>query len=243
MNNWLYGKYVAHRGLHTDTISENTLQAFENAISHGYNVELDVQQSKDGRLVVYHDLNLGRLTNCDRDVSEMDYETLTNKVFYRQTGQGIPDFSSALSVCQGRTGVMIEVKKCAYEADVIDMEPQLLRVLHEYKGDFIVKSFNPFTVRWFLENAPEFTIGFLSEYDKLEDYQEHSRPVVEQILYTGKRKADFFDYCVGKIGSPLWNSVHGKMPCFVWVVRNQAQFDGCKKDVSNIIFEDFLPEA
>ncbi len=242
MNNWLYGKYVAHRGLHTAEISENTLQAFENAISHGYNVELDVQQSKDGKLVVYHDLNLGRLTNSAEDVSALDYRTLTQNVVYRATGQGIPDFESALSVCRGRTGLMIEVKKCAYEANVIDMEPEILRILKKYDGDFVVKSFNPFTVLWFLENAPEFTVGFLSEYDKIEDYREDSRAAVEKILFTGSRKADFFDYCVGKIGSPLWNSVHGKMPCFAWVVRSQRQFDGCKKDVSNIIFEDFIPE-
>ena len=163
MNNWLYGKYVAHRGLHTAEISENTLQAFENAISHGYNVELDVQQSKDGKLVVYHDLNLGRLTNSAEDVSALDYRTLTQNVVYRATGQGIPDFESALSVCRGRTGLMIEVKKCAYEANVIDMEPEILRILKKYDGDFVVKSFNPFTVLWFLENAPEFTVGFLSE--------------------------------------------------------------------------------
>ena len=122
---------------------------------------------------------------------------------------------------------MIEVKKCAYEANVIDMEPEILRILKKYDGDFVVKSFNPFTVLWFLENAPEFTVGFLSEYDKIEDYREDSRAAVEKILFTGSRKADFFD---------------GKMPCFAWVVRSQRQFDGCKKDVSNIIFEDFIPE-
>lgn len=242
MNNWLYGKFVAHRGLHTKTISENTLLAFENAIAHGYNIELDVQQSKDGKLVVYHDLNLGRLTNCAQNVSETDYRSLMQDIRYRATGQSIPDFSSALAVCKGRAGLMIEVKKCAYEANVIDMEPQILQTLRAYEGEFVVKSFNPFTVLWFLEHAPEFTVGFLSEYDRLEDYLPESRAAVEKILFTGERRADFFDYCVGKIGSPLWNSVHGKMPCFAWVVRSQLQYEQCKKQVSNIIFEDFLPE-
>lgn len=243
MNNWLYEKFVAHRGLHTETISENTVQAFENAIEHGFNIELDVQPSKEGKLVVYHDLNLARLTNCDKNVREVAYDTLVNDVVYRKTGQHIPDFGKVLELCEGKAGIMIEVKKNAYEIDELDMEQTLLSMLKDYKGQFVVKSFNPFTVKWFLDHAPQFTIGLLSEYDSLSDYNEKSRKVVEEILFTGERKVDFFDYCVGKIGSPLWNSVVGKMPCFTWVVRSQEQFESCRKAVSNMIFEDFLPEA
>ena len=53
---------IAHRGASADE-RENTLPAFERAIELGADfVELDVQVSSDGVLVVFHDLDLDRLT-------------------------------------------------------------------------------------------------------------------------------------------------------------------------------------
>ena len=53
---------IANRGAWADEV-ENTLSAFEGAISAGADyVGLDVQASAEGVLVVFHDLNLGRLT-------------------------------------------------------------------------------------------------------------------------------------------------------------------------------------
>ena len=53
---------IAHRGASAEE-RENTLPAFERAIELGADfVELDVQASSDGGLVVFHDLDLDRLT-------------------------------------------------------------------------------------------------------------------------------------------------------------------------------------
>ena len=53
---------IAHRGASWD-LPENTLPAFERAIEVGADyVELDVQLSADGEVVVFHDLELDRLT-------------------------------------------------------------------------------------------------------------------------------------------------------------------------------------
>jgi glycerophosphoryl diester phosphodiesterase len=57
---------IAHRGASADE-REKRLPAFERAIEIGADfVELDVQASSDGVLVVFHDLNLGRLTPPSR---------------------------------------------------------------------------------------------------------------------------------------------------------------------------------
>ncbi len=56
-------KAFAHRGLHDNPggIPENSLAAFRRARAHGYGVELDVQLSKDGQVVVFHDDTLDRV--------------------------------------------------------------------------------------------------------------------------------------------------------------------------------------
>ncbi|MDE7454853.1 MAG: glycerophosphodiester phosphodiesterase, partial [Clostridia bacterium] len=61
---WLTETYVAHRGLfdNNNGVPENSLPAFSKAVEQGYAIETDVQMSKDGVLVVFHDDSLKRMT-------------------------------------------------------------------------------------------------------------------------------------------------------------------------------------
>ncbi len=93
---------IAHRGASHDE-RENTLPAFERAIELGADfVELDVQASADGVLVVFHDTKLDRLT------------PLTGPLHRRRAAElaevGIPTFEQVLEVTGGRIGMMAELK-------------------------------------------------------------------------------------------------------------------------------------
>ena len=94
---------IAHRGASFDE-RENTLPAFERAIAMGADyVELDVQASADGELVVCHDADLDRLT------------PLTGPLRARTAAElrevGIPTLAEALELMQGRIGVLAELKQ------------------------------------------------------------------------------------------------------------------------------------
>jgi glycerophosphoryl diester phosphodiesterase len=66
----------AHRGA-SATYIENTLAAFDEAIRVGADgIELDVQRTKDGKLVVFHDENLKRLTNSQQFVWELSWQEI-----------------------------------------------------------------------------------------------------------------------------------------------------------------------
>ena len=69
-------QYIAHRGFHDNRSEcpENSLPAFERAIQMGYGIELDVQLTKDGVPVVFHDWDLKRAAGVDRR-----YETVPLK--------------------------------------------------------------------------------------------------------------------------------------------------------------------
>ena len=69
----------AHRGLHSrdKSVPENSLEAFELASRAGYGIELDVQLSKDGQVVVFHDDDLKRVCGVDCRVDEKTYAELT----------------------------------------------------------------------------------------------------------------------------------------------------------------------
>jgi len=56
------GLVVAHRGCHGGRVRDNTIAAFARARRGGaYGVELDVQFTRDGRAVVLHDADGGRV--------------------------------------------------------------------------------------------------------------------------------------------------------------------------------------
>ena len=52
------------------------MAAFRRAVEHGYGIELDVQLSKDGQVVVAHDFDLKRICKVEKDVDELTYEEL-----------------------------------------------------------------------------------------------------------------------------------------------------------------------
>ena len=55
-------RFFAHRGLYDNNSEapENSMAAFRRAVEHGYGIELDVQLSKDGVPVIFHDFDLAR---------------------------------------------------------------------------------------------------------------------------------------------------------------------------------------
>jgi glycerophosphoryl diester phosphodiesterase len=93
---------IAHRGA-SAAERENTLPAFERAIAEGADyVELDVQASSDGVLVVFHDLNLGRLTPLRGPLRRRRAAELQEV--------GVPTLEEVLELTRGRIGVMAELK-------------------------------------------------------------------------------------------------------------------------------------
>ena len=93
---------IAHRGASAEE-RENTLPAFERAIELGADfVELDVQVASDGTPVVFHDLDLARLTPLRGPVRRRTAAELGE--------HGIPTLEEVVELTRGRIGVMAEVK-------------------------------------------------------------------------------------------------------------------------------------
>ena len=73
-------RYYAHRGLHDaqSNIPENSMAAFLKAVENGYGIELDVQLTKDGIPVIFHDVKTGRLLRDEKG-------TVVNKILTELT--------------------------------------------------------------------------------------------------------------------------------------------------------------
>lgn len=69
---------IAHRGLfdNDSEAPENSLAAFRKAVDQGFGMELDVQLTKDGKLVVFHDFDLKRMCGVHKKLTELTYAEL-----------------------------------------------------------------------------------------------------------------------------------------------------------------------
>lgn len=99
---------IGHRGA-AGHAPENTIAAIRRGVSLGVDfVELDVQSTRDGRLVVIHDKLVDRTTDGTGLVSEMTWNEL--QLLDAGNGERVPCVEEALAAANGRAGVMLEVK-------------------------------------------------------------------------------------------------------------------------------------
>jgi len=106
---------IAHRGASIEA-PENTLAAFRLAIEQGTDyVELDVQESSDGVVVVVHDSDLMKLGGpptkiWESTAAQLRAVDLGTRVGPKYAGEGVPTLAEVLAACRGRTRVVIELK-------------------------------------------------------------------------------------------------------------------------------------
>jgi glycerophosphoryl diester phosphodiesterase len=135
---------VARRG-DAENAPENTLPAFESAISRGADaVELDVHLSLDGELVVHHFYNLGTTDNgqglvCEHTLAALKALDSGGRYDDRFAGESKPTLRQVLDLCQGKIRLEIDMKdsgarfaqKVVAEVETIDWDHLLaLAVVH-----------------------------------------------------------------------------------------------------------------
>jgi glycerophosphoryl diester phosphodiesterase len=159
------GRNIAHRGLHTEDkrIPENSLAAFSRAAEEGYGMELDVQLSRDGRVVVFHDDDLLRVCGRAARVEELTWQEL-QALSLCGTEQRIPLLTQVLELVDGRTPLIVELKNGRRNGELCR---KTLALLREYRGDVCVESFNPLIVAWFRFHAPDLLRGQLAEQPEM----------------------------------------------------------------------------
>lgn len=142
---------IAHRGA-SAYYPENTLASFEGAAALGADmVELDVQATSDGEVVVFHDEKISRCTNGRGRVADhtltalrkLDAGSWFDKKFQ---GEKIPTLVDVLHLCRGRIAVNIEVKTEAVGDNVSGgIEEKCLRIVDQagMRKHVVFSSFDP----------------------------------------------------------------------------------------------------
>ncbi len=234
----------AHRGLHDAAhgIAENSLAAFEAACEHGFGIELDVRLSKDGTPYVFHDATLKRAVGIKKRLSSLrDREIGELRIF--DTEARIPTFSEVLELISDRVPMLVELKSDERSPDPTGAVHKLLS---EYKGRYLIQSFDPRQLRRYSRLCPTAPLGLLAT--RLRENGQR----IGRLLDFGLRnlmtdficRVDFISYEFSK-RDRLSNFAKRRIargPEFSWTIRTPEDYAEARKLGAIPIFEGFIPE-
>lgn|SRR5574344_1826582 len=163
-------KIFAHRG-YSGKYPENTMVSFMKASETGcYGIELDVQLSKDGTVVVIHDEQVDRTTDAHGMVEDFTYDELKRMNANRTHPETalraeIPSFSDYCAWVKD-TGLVtnIELKTGSVYYDGLEEKTLALVRMYGLEDRVLFSSFNPLSLVLLKKSAPGIPCGLLVEH-------------------------------------------------------------------------------
>ena len=235
-------KAYAHRGLYTpdQSVPENSLPAFCRAAEAGFGAELDVQLTKDGRVVVLHDDDLERACGRKGAVCDYTFEELQAFPLFG-TQERIPLFSDVLDVFGGRLPLIVELKSAA--PNTPDLCEAVRKMLAVYPGPACVESFSPEVVRFFRLHDPERVRGQLSQAAR--SWKGRLSPVeryaASRLLLNFRARPQFIAYGIGPKPLPVrvCEALGAMKVC--WTAREASMHARRMENNDAVIFEGYKP--
>jgi glycerophosphoryl diester phosphodiesterase/acylphosphatase len=235
--------FIAHRGLHNRAkgIPENSLPAFQAAIEKGYAIELDIRESADEQLVVFHDANLKRMTGVDRYVRDLSVREL-KELSLLGTEERIPTFDEVLDLVKGQVPLVVEIK-CEDRRIINRLCERASCFLDGYDGLYCIESFHPQVLRWYRKKHAQILRGQLSE--KFRGYRfpkTMGTTILSLCLLNFYTRPDFIAYNHHQ-ADLLRYQILRWLGCYgaAWTIRSPGELKKAAASFDAMIFEGFDP--
>lgn len=157
---------MAHRGA-SAAAPENTLAAIRQAISDGADwVEVDVQETADGVVVLFHDSDFKKLAGIDLKIWNATSDQLKNidvgSSFSTEfQKERVPTLNQALALCKEKIGVNIELKYYGHDER---LEKRVIQSVesHGMESSILIMSLNRNVLQKFRSIRPGWKVGLLT---------------------------------------------------------------------------------
>lgn len=238
---WLQKYKIAHRGYHTSdkSILENTKEAFIEAIKHDYAIELDTNILNDGNVVIFHDPNLKRMANLNKQLRKMTLGEIRN-IKLIDNKSTIMTFQEMLELVDGKVPLVIELKPFGgYKRHC----EEVYRLLQQYQGKFVIQSFDPRVLLWFKKHAPEVLRGQITEtFIEEPIIPGFLKYFMSSMKLNFLTKPHFINYKIQDLPNKFIERSKRKGRLILgYVARNQIDFDFMINHYDNCVFEYFNP--
>ena len=166
---------TAHRGS-SARAPQNTISAFEAAIEDKADyAELDVQETKDGVVVVIHDYNLRHVGGVDVNIWDLDYSELqeidVGSSFSPEfAGEKVPTLDEVIDVTKGKIKLNIELKISGHEKNLVEKTVQIVEA-RGIQDECVLSSLDYGALQEVRALNPDLPIGMIIAY-VIGDYAE-----------------------------------------------------------------------
>ncbi len=241
---------IAHRAYHdvADGRPENSRAAVRAAVAAGYGIEIDLQLSRDGVAMVFHDETLERLTPRqgwlrDLTAAELGATALTGG------DEGVPTFAEILSLVAGRVPLLVELKDQTLRMEDTDgkLEAATVAALQGYDGPVALMSFNPHCLAHLARLAPHIPRGITtSAYDPADwaplppETCDRLRPIPDY----DRVGAAFISHEAADLGRPRVAELASQGAAVLcWTIRSRDAEAAARRIAQNVTFEGYAAKV
>lgn len=233
---------IAHRGLHdiANGVVENTASAFAAAIAGGYAIECDLQLTRDGEAVVFHDDHLDRLTEGHGLVKDFTVAEL-KAIPVRHSQDRVQTLSELLAQVKGQVPLVIELKS-HWDGDE-RLAARAIEVLKDYAGPYCLMSFDPDVIEAVRRRSPDTIRGIVAE--RATDSYYSTLPLARQLelrtfSHVGRTRPDFLSFYFEELPwAPVTALRAAGLPVISWTIRSPQQAATARRCSDQITFEGF----
>lgn len=237
---------IAHRAYHAraEGRPENSRAAILAAIAAGYAIEIDLQLSRDGVPMVFHDETLERLTPRDgwlRDLTAAELATIP------LTGgdETIPSLAEVLALVAGRTPLLIELKDQTLRMAETDgrLETATAAALASYDGPVALMSFNPHMIARMATLAPGLPRGLTTsayDYDDWAPLPPETCDRLRPIPDYDRTASSFISHEHTDLARPRVAELAAQGAAILcWTIKSPEQEAAARRFARNITFEQY----
>lgn len=237
---------IAHRAFHDVAAGrpENSRAAVRAAIAAGYAIEIDLQLSRDGVAMVFHDETLERLTPRQGWLRDLTAAEL-GEIPLTGGDEGIPTFAEILSLVAGRVPVLVELKDQTLRMEDSDgkLEAATVAALQVYTGPVALMSFNPHCIGHLARLAPHIARGITTSAYDPEDWAPLPHETCDRLRlipdYTSVG-ASFISHEAADLSRPRVAELAAQGAAILcWTIKSPAAEAAARRIAQNVTFEGY----
>lgn len=246
-----FDRPIAHRGLHNRAagVIENSRSAFEAAMARGFPIECDVQVSRDGVPVVFHDDDLERLTGLSGPVGGRTAAELVSTPLLGSSAGDCPQrLAEFLAQVNRRTLLQVELKRQPTPEMADTLARASAALFAAYSGPLVVESFDPhllILVRKYGYRGPLGIITYRYDQPEWDDMlTRRDRTILRHLLHWPWTRFSFISCYWKSLDLPAVRLFRALgMPVTTWTIRNVEERRVAAAGADQIVFEGFDPES
>jgi glycerophosphoryl diester phosphodiesterase len=239
---WLIARPIAHRGLHAGKKIENTESAFGAALEHDYAIECDLQLTKEGEAIVFHDDQVERLLDHRGLVKTFTTKQLQNMAF-KDSKDKVQTLAELLEQVDRKQTLVIELK--SHWDNDNSLTDRVLNVMRGYNGPYALMSFDPDILACVAERSPTTVRGITA--DRVTDpyYSGLSvarRMEMRSLSHLNRTRPHFvsFDF-KGLPFQPITAIRNAGHPVITWTIESASEAAQALRYSDQVTFQNYHP--